>query len=97
MTTIREPFSRASSMNGHRCRLVSRVLVAHRMMRLECRSSLGSSALPVPFVAEVPALGGIIHEYEHAAWPARMRFSARLHGHQRLECDARHIRGPEQD
>ena len=55
ITTTCAPSRRAASITGHRCRLVSRVLVAHRMISFEWRISLGSSALPVPLVAAAPA------------------------------------------
>ncbi len=55
MTMTCAPSARAASIVGQRCRLVSLVLVPHRMISFECRISNGSSALAVPLVIFTPA------------------------------------------
>ncbi len=55
MTTMRAPLERAFSMVGHRCRLVSLVLVPHSRSSLECSSSRASIARPLPLVIRSPA------------------------------------------
>ncbi len=54
MTITRAPSARAASIVGHRCRLVSRVLVPQIRMSLLWRSSSGSRLRPVPLVMRAP-------------------------------------------
>ena len=56
MTTTLAPLARASSINGHRCRFVRRVLVPHRRINLLNRTSIGSEPNGDPNVSDEPTL-----------------------------------------
>ena len=55
MTTSRAPCARARSIVGQRCRLVSLVLVPHRMISSSVRVRAGRVPRPTPFVIAIAA------------------------------------------
>ena len=85
MTTTRAPSARAASMVGQRWRLVSRVFVAHRMIRREWRSSRASSVRPVPLVIVIPAPTVGPHSAAHQPAGAHVVEEAAVETHHRQQ------------
>ena len=72
ITTTVAPLRRASVTNGHRWRLVIRVLVPQRMMNLLWRRSIGSMPRPFPYARPVPTRA-VAPQSEPTGWVAPIR------------------------